>query len=177
MNLAPIVNQVLSILTIIAQVLIVLLVISLIVKKSLLPRFLIKRGFVLAFIVAVIAVLGSLTYSNIIGYEPCELCWFQRILMYPQVILLGMALVKKDYKIANYSIVLSAIGALIAVYNYLLQIGAAPATTCSIVGYSASCSQQFILQYGYITIPMMALSAFVLMILLLKAYKKNLSII
>ena len=176
MTLAPIVNQILSILTMIAQVLIVLLIISLITKKPLFLRFLTKRGFALAFIVAVIAMLGSLTYSNIIGYEPCELCWFQRILMYPQVILLGMALIKKNYKMANYSIVLSIIGALIAVYNYLLQIGVAPATTCSAVEYSVSCSQQFILQYGYITIPMMALSAFVLIISLLQAHKRNLSI-
>jgi len=176
MTLAPIVNQILSILTMIAQVLIVLLIISLITKKPLFLRSLTKRGFALAFIVAVIAMLGSLTYSNIIGYEPCELCWFQRILMYPQVILLGMALIKKDYKMANYSIVLSIIGALIAVYNYLLQIGVAPATTCSAVEYSVSCSQQFILQYGYITIPMMALSAFVLIISLLQAHKRNLSI-
>jgi hypothetical protein len=177
MSIAPVVNQILSILTIIAQVIIVLLVIFLITKKQLFPQFLAKKGFVLAFIVSVIAILGSLTYSNIIGYEPCELCWFQRILMYPQVILLGMALIKKDYKIANYSIVLSIMGALIAAYNYLLQIGVAPATTCSAVGYSVSCSQQFILQYGYITIPMMALSAFLLIIFLLKAHKRNLSIV
>ena len=176
MTLATIVNQILSILTIIAQVLIVILVISLITKKQLFPKFLAKKGFVLAFIVAVIAMLGSLTYSDIIGYEPCKLCWFQRILMYPQVILLGMALMKKDYKMANYSIVLSIIGALVAGYHYLLQIGVAPATTCSVVGYSASCSQQFILQYGYITIPMMALSAFFLIIFLLQAHKKGLSI-
>ena len=82
---------------------------------------------------------------------------------------------KRDYKMADYSIVLSIIGAVLAGYHYLLQIGVAPALPCSAVGYSASCSQRFVLQYGYITITMMALSVFVLIALLMvvgKVYAK-----
>ncbi len=168
MDLAPIVNQTLGILTILAQAFILLLVISLLTKKPfLLVNFISKKGFLLAFVVALVSTLGSLTYSDIIGYEPCKLCWLQRILMYPQVIILGMVLFKKDYRIADYPIVLSIIGAVLAGYHYLLQIGVAPALPCSTVRYSAPCSQRFVLQYGYITIPMMAVSAFILIALLL----------
>lgn len=123
--------------------------------------------------VALVAMVGSLIYSEIIGYEPCKLCWLQRIFMYSQVILLGMALFKKDYKIISYSIVLSIIGAIIAGYHYLLQLGVASGLPCSAVGYSVSCSQRFVMQYGYITIPMMALSAFVLITLLLSSHYQN----
>lgn len=173
MGLAPIVNQILGILTVLAQALIVLLVVFLLTKKHSFMNFINKRAFLLAFLVALISMLGSLTYSDIIGYEPCKLCWFQRILMYPQVVILGMASFKKDFRVASYSIVLSIIGAVLAGYHYLLQIGVAPALPCSAVGYSASCSQRFVLQYGYITIPMMALSAFVLIALLLYSHKLN----
>ncbi len=175
MDLAQIVNQILGILTILAQVLIVLLVLFLVTKKLSFMNFIYGRAFLFAFFVALISTLGSLTYSDIIGYEACKLCWFQRILMYPQVIILGMALFKKNYSIADYPIVLSIIGAVLAGYHYLLQIGVAPAIPCSAVGYSASCSQRFVLQYGYITIPMMALSSFILIALLLYANKRSLS--
>lgn len=170
--LTTIVNQTLGVLTILAQIFSVLLFILFFTKKSL-PNFL-KRNFLLiAFIVALGAMAGSLTYSEIIGYEPCKLCWFQRIFMYPQVILLGVALFKKDYKIISYSIALSIIGAIIAGYHYLLQLGVAPSLPCSAIGYSVSCSQRFVMQYGYITIPMMAFSAFILITLLLASYYQN----
>ena len=119
-----------------------------------------------AFLVSLGATVGSLFLSEIAQFEPCKLCWFQRIFMYPQVFLLGIALWKKDLGIYTYSIALSAIGAIIAGYHYLLQIGVAPALPCSAVGYSADCSQRFILQFGYITIPLMAFSAFLLILLL-----------
>src|SRR3989344_4546628 len=88
------------------------------------------------FIVALAATLGSLIYYDVLGYEPCKLCWFQRIFMYPQVLLLALAIP----------------GALVAGYHYLLQLGVAPSLPCAAVGYSVSCSERFVLQFGYITI-------------------------
>ncbi|OGY68707.1 MAG: hypothetical protein A3B94_01990 [Candidatus Jacksonbacteria bacterium RIFCSPHIGHO2_02_FULL_43_10] len=117
--------------------------------------------------------LGSLFYSEIAGYEPCQLCWWQRILMYPQVILLGVAWLKEDQGIVLYSIALSSLGALIAGYNYLLQIGFVPSIGCSAVGYSINCSQRFVMQFGYITIPMMALTAFLLIISFMIVFKRS----
>lgn len=134
-------------------------------------EFIGKNGILLAFIVSVFAMLGSLFYSEIAGYEPCKLCWFQRIFMYPQTILLGIALWRKDFQIALCGLVLSAIGAIIAGYHYVMQIGVVPSLPCSVVGYSVSCSQRFVLQFGYITIPMMALTAFLLIIIFLVFHK------
>lgn len=153
------VNQLLGILTIVGQAAIIL--------AWPFRAFISRNALLFAFVVALIATSGSLFYSEIAGYEPCKLCWFQRIFMYPQVILLGLALWKKDYGIKLYGIVLSAIGAVIAGYHYLLQLGVAPALPCAAVGYSAACSQRFVLQFGYITIPMMALTAFLLIIIFL----------
>ena len=170
------INLILSTLTVIGQVILGLAVILLVVRDKKLNRLLGKNAVLFSFIVALIATLGSLFYSEIADYEPCKLCWFQRIFMYPQVILFGIALWKKNGAFtAHNGIVLSAIGAVIAGYHYLLQIGVAPELPCAAVGYSAACSQRFVMNFGYITIPMMALTAFLLIILSmveLKMYNK-----
>ncbi len=127
----------------------------------------------LALTVALAATLGSLFYSEIAGFTPCKLCWFERIFMYPQTILLGIALWKKDAKIWMYSLALSVIGAVISFYHYLLQIGVVPAGSCDAVGKSVSCSKVFTMTFGYITIPLMAGTGFVLLILLAIAAKKG----
>ena len=172
MTLISTANLILSSLTVIGQVVIGLIIISLIARNEKLTRFFGKNAILFSFIVALIAMLGSLFYSEIAGFEPCKLCWFQRIFMYPQVILLGIALWKKNGSPAIYnSVALSVIGAVIASYHYLLQIGVAPELPCSAVGFSAACSQRFVMQFGYITIPMMAFTAFVLIIIFMTAQK------
>ncbi|WP_249686020.1 disulfide oxidoreductase, partial [Bacillus velezensis] len=65
-----------------------------------------------------IATLGSLYFSEIMKFEPCVLCWYQRIFMYPFVLWLGIAVVKKDYLIASYSLPIASIGACISLYHY-----------------------------------------------------------
>ena len=124
-----------------------------------------QQGIKFAFIIALLATLGSLFYSEIAGFEPCKLCWYQRIFMYPQVLLWGIAWWKKDKHIADYAVSLALVGAAIAAYHYLLALKPAVAVTCGTIGYSASCAQNFFLQLGYITIPMMALTAFLLIII------------
>lgn len=178
MTLISAVNLILSSLTVAGQAIIIVAFIALAIRNEKIIRFFGKNAVVFSFIVAVIATFGSLFYSEIAGYEPCKLCWFQRILMYPQVILLGLALWKKRY--LNYqSIVLSIMGAIIAGYHYLLQVGFAPVSLpCSAVGYSGACSQRFVMQFGYITIPMMAFTAFILIAIFFTARssRKNLKI-
>jgi len=164
MELISTVNQALALLTIAGQIIVAVLIVSFTTKRSAALNFFTKHALAFSLAVALAATLGSLFYSEIAGYEPCKLCWFQRILMYPQVILLGIAWLKKDNGIVLYSIALSSLGALIAGYQYLLQIGFAPSIGCSAVGYSVDCAQRFVMQFGYITIPMMALTAFLLII-------------
>lgn len=115
----------------------------------------------IAWAAAVIAMFGSLYFSEIRQYEPCELCWYQRIIMYPFVVILGIATVKKDYKISLYTMILSAIGGLISMYHYGIQklsflADAAPA--CGRI----PCTAAYINWFGFITIPFLALTAFVI---------------
>ncbi|MBI4415344.1 MAG: disulfide bond formation protein B [Candidatus Kerfeldbacteria bacterium] len=130
-----------------------------------------RNGLQFAFVVALVSMLGSLFYSEIAKYTPCELCWYQRILMYPQTLLLFIALIKKDLGVTKYTLWMSLIGALVAGYHYLLQLNLVPAP-CSAVGYSAACSQRFVMEYGYITIPMMAFTGFVLILLMMVAARR-----
>lgn len=111
--------------------------------------------------VAVIATGGSLFYSEIVGYEPCELCWFQRILMYPLIIIYGTALFKKQLSIALPGLILSGIGMCVSTYHYLLQ--KLPALkeaggACGLV----PCNVEYVNYFGFITIPFMAGTAFIM---------------
>ena len=158
-----------SSLTVAAQIVSVFLVASLYSKKiESLPviSLIKKRGILIALVVSTIATVGSLTYSDIIGYAPCTFCWFQRIFMYPQVLLMTLALIVRDSAVKLYGAALSIIGAAIALFHYLGQLGVTD-LPCSAVGVSVSCTQRSVFQFGYITIPLMAFSAFLLIALVL----------
>lgn len=164
MTLVATVNLILALLTVLGQVIILLLALSMVSRWTKILGFFGRNAALFSFIVALAATLGSLFYSEVAGYEPCKLCWFQRIFMYPQVIILGIALWRKNYEKYN-SLVLSVVGAAVAGYHYLLQIGVAPELPCAAVGYSATCSQRFVMNFGYITIPLMAFTAFIMIVL------------
>lgn len=168
MGLGATLSQIFGLLSILGHGILVIIVFSLVFAKNKFSKLIIKffgrNAVIFSLIVVILATGGSLTYSNVVGYEACKLCWFQRIFMYPQVILLALALKIRDKNIWIYSITLSLVGAILAGYHYLLQLGIAPSVACSTVGYSVSCVKRFTLIYGYITIPMMALTAFLLII-------------
>ena len=170
------IKTILPILTVVGQIVIIFLVILLIVgrkRRSSVFDFTADNSFLFAFIVALTATAGSLFYSEIAGFTPCVLCWYQRILMYPQVLLFGAALWKSEERIADYIMVMSVVGAFIAGYHYLLQIGVLPELPCSAVGFSVSCAQIFTMGLGYITIPLMAFTAFVIITLLMAVKKQS----
>lgn len=168
--------------TLVLSILIVLyLVVSLIqflVKKPIgfyqsINRFLANNYLIIGFWATLVAMLGSLFYSDIMWYEPCKLCWYQRIFIYSQVFLFGIALFIKNKVIVINSLVLSVIGIFIAIYHYLIQTGIIKTWSCSVAGdYTASCSDYFVMAYGYITIPMMAITILSLVIIAGIAYKK-----
>lgn len=114
-----------------------------------------------AWAASIIAMFGSLYFSEIRQYEPCLLCWFQRIVMYPFTIIIGIALIRKDYWISVYTMVLSGIGATVSTYHYLLQ-KAAFFTDHAIACGRIPCTGQYINWFGFITIPFLALTAFVI---------------
>lgn len=120
----------------------------------------------LAFLVAVIAMTGSLYLSEVAGFTPCTLCWYQRIAMYPQVLLLGVAWYRADEGIRSYSLPLALVGALVSTYHVVLE--RVPSLEDSGVCDPANpCTIRWVERFGFITIPLMALSAFVLIASLL----------
>lgn len=157
-----------SFLTIIAQVIIVGLLMFWYFsrkKQSKLFKYVIKYSNHFSFTLALFATLGSLYYSEIMGYEPCKYCWFQRILMYPLVVILLVAIRKNHKNTSDYVLPLAGMGTLLAGYHYLTQLGWLP-STCIATGYSVGCAKIFVMTYGYITIPMMAFTAFLFIFVL-----------
>jgi disulfide bond formation protein DsbB len=123
-------------------------------------RFLKKYSLGIAWIIALGATLGSLAYEFIFALPPCTYCWWQRIFMYPQVVILGIGLYLKDLKVIYSSIILSIIGASFSVYHILLQAGIrSSGLPCELNG--VSCTKIDILIFGWITIPIMCLIAFI----------------
>jgi disulfide bond formation protein DsbB len=126
--------------------------------------FIDKHSLTIGFLAVLASVLGSLMYSNVIGYTPCVLCWYQRIAMYPQLVILGIAAWKKDYNSWVYPRVLSSIGIAIGIYQYygsMFNISALPCSTAV-----DSCAKLYFVEFGYITIPMMSISIFAFLIIL-----------
>ncbi len=140
---------------------------------TLILKFLGRYALHFGLIISLLATLGSLYYSDIVGLTPCKLCWYQRILMYPLVPIFSIALLKRYRQIADYILALSGIGGFIALYHYFLQTTKIEILPCSTLGYSVSCSENFFTTFGYITIPMMSLTAFGLIFMLMIALKKH----
>ncbi len=110
------------------------------------------------------AVVGSLVYSNIVGFPPCELCWYQRIFMYPQLIIVGLAMWRKDKTIIDYLVPLSVLGAIVALYQSFLQWGFSFGLTGGCAAIGGECAKVYFTQYSYITIPFMSFTVFMYII-------------
>lgn len=115
----------------------------------------------LATAVATTASLGSLYLSEIAGYPPCVLCWYQRIAMYPLVVVLGVASLRRDAQVWRTSVPLAAVGGAIAVYHLGVERLAVLGGSCDI---SAPCDVLWVQEFGFVTIPGMALAGFLAII-------------
>lgn len=126
-----------------------------------------KRNALLVGLVSIIvATVGSLFYSEIVNLPPCSLCWIQRALLFPQIIILGFALYYESRKAVRLSAILSVLGIMFAGYHAYLQYGGgAESVICNLFG-GISCSQRYFIEFGYITMPIMSLTIFVLLLLL-----------
>ncbi|WP_214697342.1 disulfide oxidoreductase [Exiguobacterium sp. s160] len=131
-----------------------------------------KYGLYLAWLVALTATLGSLYFSEIREFVPCELCWIQRIFMYPLTIILGIAVFTEDRAVRKYVLPLTIIGGIVSLYHYLVQKvpGFAEIQPCA---QGVPCSGQYINWFGFITIPFLALTAFTLITILMWNVKKR----
>ena len=120
----------------------------------------------LAWIVALVTTAGSLYYSKVQGYIPCELCWYQRIVLYPWSVILGIAAWRRDSSIRVYAVPVLCIGLVISAYHSFIQWWP-PSNGTSFCSASAPCTLKYVDEFGFVTLPFMALSAAALMIALL----------
>jgi disulfide bond formation protein DsbB len=116
----------------------------------------------LAFLVAAIATGGSLFFSEIANFVPCELCWYQRICMYPLAIITLLAALAGDYRVARYLLPLPLVGAGVSIYHLLVENGVVKQTQACLISAPGGCATKWIDEFGYITIPTLALTGFVL---------------
>lgn len=134
-----------------------------------------QYGAFFSFPVAVAATLGSLYYSEVAGFIPCTLCWYQRILMYPLVLLIPVGLILRDEYLPRYVLPLSTFGIVVSSYHYLTQWGLFAESAACRVG--VPCSGRYVNHLGFITIPFMALTAFTLITIIMffvwRAYRQN----
>ncbi len=168
-------NMLVGVGVILLQVLSLLAVVFLIFRKE--NRYLsfIKDNFIqIGFFLSISALAVSTIYSEVIGYLPCFHCWVQRIFIFPQAFLFAVAWIKKDRNVFWYSLPLTILGLADALYlNYIYNF-AQDSAPCDASG--VSCVQHLVSEFGgYISIPMLSLSGFVALLVVLAVshfYKK-----
>lgn len=126
----------------------------------------------LAWLQSLVAMLGSLFFSEVMKLPPCSLCWYQRILMYPLVFILATGILLEDKRVKYYVLPLSILGLLIAFYHNLLYYNIIPEAIvpCST---GVSCTSRQLTWLGFITIPLMSLTAFFNITVAMFLYKKE----
>jgi len=132
-----------------------------------------------AWLLTSVAALGSLFFSEVMDFAPCSLCWYQRIFMYPLVLVLGVGLMPVDGKpfdgkVVRYGLPLAVGGWLMALYHTLLYEGFIPesAAPCS---QGVSCSEDYIELLGFLSIPMLSLLAFTAIVMSLLLLRKRIN--
>jgi disulfide bond formation protein DsbB len=118
-----------------------------------------RGAYYLVFLTSLAGLVGSLYFSEIRHFIPCVLCWWQRITLYPIVVLSAVGILRQDKNLPYYILPLSLIGGAVSIYHNLLQYGViseklAPCTV------GASCTAVYINYFGFITIPLLSLLAF-----------------
>ncbi len=145
-------------------------------KKNKFLEYVSKHFLILGFLITLASTVFPLVYSEIVHFLPCYLCWWQRVFMFPLVFIFGVALWDRDRKIIRYVLPLLCAGFLIAVYqNFFYYFGENSSLPCDASG--VSCYQHLVSEFGgYISIPMLALTAFFALLSLVAVahfYKKE----
>ena len=119
-----------------------------------------------AWLIATVSTLGALFFGEVMQLPPCVLCWYQRICMFPLVLILPVGLFPLERKVVRYALPLAGIGWLFAVFHVLLIAGVIPESIkpCT---QGVPCSEKVIEWFGFVTIPLLAVVAFSAIIALL----------
>lgn len=163
-------NTLVALLALVALAAAVALVVFRLVRGSGAAALLAGRATWLAWLVALVATTGSLIYSEVAGFEPCRLCWYQRIAMYPMAIVLLVGAIRREMQVKYYALPLALGGLLISIYHYAIQTF--PGLETGSCG-GVSCSSKYVDVFGFISIPFMAGSGFIVIAVLLGFYVKS----
>ncbi len=126
----------------------------------------------IAWTIALFSLIGSLYFSEVLGFAPCILCWFQRVAIYPLVLLIPVGILLKDKKLASYILPLSVAGLLVSIYQNLLYYKVIPEAfaPCKI---GVSCTTKYVEYFGFLTIPLLSLLSLIAITILMVIYKKQ----
>lgn len=128
----------------------------------------------LAWATAFVSVLGSLYFSEILKYPPCILCWYQRIAIYPLVIIIAVGLIRRDSNLHWYVLPFSVIGLFISMYHNLLNYGIIPKSLVPCT-FGISCTTKYIEWFGFITIPFLSFLALLTITICAIIYQRNIN--
>lgn len=125
-----------------------------------------KWGFLVAFFVTLSSIILTLIYSEVFGIIPCGLCWIERIALYPQLLLLAVAIWFKDSLMPRYGIALSTFGLIVSLYHHFIQMGGTQFIKCPAAGAGADCAKRFLFEFDFVTFPLLAAGLFMFLIVL-----------
>lgn len=166
-------NHILGFATLLGQIVLILMIILYFLnKKNIVSKFFADYALNLTLLVLGTGTFLSLFYSEVLGILPCNLCWYQRIFIYSSLIIGAVGLWKKDKKILEYISVLMVLCLIIGVYNYYIQWGGAPLIPCAAGTGVSQCADKSVLEFGYITIPLMSVTSSFGVLLLYAFHKK-----
>ena len=152
-----VVSQIFGIAILVVQIAILIVIGAYIVDKDGWIVEMVRRyAYLIIVCAAGASIVGSLTYSELVGFPPCKLCWLQRIFLYPSFVIGIIAWWKNDRNALRYTLALSIIGICISLYHYIMQMTGVSLFSCDTIGQSASCGGVFVREFGYMTIPLMA---------------------
>lgn len=126
----------------------------------------------IAWVIALASMIGSLYFSEVLNFAPCMLCWYQRIIIYPLVLLIPVGIMLKDKRLASYILPLTVVGLIVSIFQNLLYYKVIPEAIMPCVD-GVSCTTKYIDYFGFLTIPLLSLLSLIAITVLMVIYKKQ----
>ncbi|MBP9749614.1 MAG: disulfide bond formation protein B [Candidatus Pacebacteria bacterium] len=153
-----------SVIIVCLDVVVVFLAVSRSVMRMWLPptfdRVLLRYILPIASVSALMGVLLSLFYSEIVGFPVCVLCWFSRTMLFPYALIASVAWVRRDVQVWPYLLSLSVSGMVITLYHHLYQMGVTAGTLCTTFANGGDCAARYVFEFGFVTMPWMGFTLF-----------------
>lgn len=134
--------------------------------------FIKNHALYMAWLIALIGLLCSVFFGELLHHEPCRLCWYQRVCLFPLVLILGIAAYKEDARIIVYAMPLALLGIFFALYQ-VLGIFIPKMSTPALCGYKINCSEQLMEFWGFLSFPLISLIGFLLIFFFLRLARSS----